>query len=1146
MPIYPEACRMVHLRTLIAATMRPERAIVVNSKLPRRGPSSLLVGIVLALLHVFLMTGVASAASASTSTASISPGQTLTVSWAALSPTAAGDWIGLAAVGAPNSSYIDWSYITNGGACTKAAATALSTGSCTFTIPSSAAGGTYEFRIFSNNTFTLMAVTNTVSITSLVASPSTALTSSSVTATFDGLPSPAAGDWLRLMLVGAIDNAADFGWVYTSSCTQSSPAAVSSGSCAMTMPSGAGTYEFRVYASGTFTRRVSSNSISVSVATSTSTVTRTITPTPTVTPVTLMSASPSTVAPNGTVFTTFSGLPSPATGDWLRTMLVGAIDNAADFGWVYANSCTQSSPGAVASGSCSIIMPSTPGNYELRIYANGSFTRRATSNAISVVAPTSTVTPTRTVTLTRTSTPVVVMSASPPSVMGGTNSTLTFSGIASPQTGDWIAIFTVGALDSSAYWSWAYTNCSQASAVLTSSGSCSMTMPMVSGNYEFRIFAANTLTKRGTSNAVTVIAPTSTPTMTRTLTSTPTSTPVVTSNVSPSSGIIGASITLDWNGLPNPTMGDWIGVYQTGTADSAYLDWNYVNCSKSSPVAVQNGSCAFTMPGPGGNYDFRIFAANTYTRRLISTGFFITPPNTSTPTITPTSTITSTFTTTSTVTPTRTFTVTSTATVVVSSSASPVTGNAIGGTVTLTWAGLPNAQGGDYIGVFQIGAVDSAPLATLFVNCQATQGAAASSGSCAMTMPGPGGNYEFRIFAAGSLNRRTVSNTFFVTPPPTATFTVTPTFTITSTPTNTSTPTATHTFTHTPTQTPIVASSAAPTSGLNIGDTVTVTWSGLPNPLGGDYIGLFILGSADSSPLTTLFVNCQSTAGAGAQNGSCPFTMPLPGGTYEFRIFQSGTLNRRVTSNSFVVQPPPTPTFSATPTFTITSTLTRTSTATNTPAATSTSTSTPTRTPTPTQTPTATATVVTGDDFQRGTTSSLGISSGGTPWYPDRSGWGICGNRACDNVAGEGAYAVMETGLVNQTVDVVIASRSTASVGAAGLLAQVAPSWSVHMIWVGLYSDGTIEIYRLLNDTWDASPFASIGVSSARDSSANRTLTFVGSGATGTVLVDGVTVLSNVNLGVTPPADATLAGIYVDTTDGSSANWPTIMRFQSR
>ena len=140
----------------------------------------------------------------------------------------------------------------------------------------------------------------------------------------------------------------------------------------------------------------------------------------------------------------------------------------------------------------------------------------------------------------------------------------------------------------------------------------------------------------------------------------------------------------------------------------------------------------------------------------------------------------------------------------------------------------------------------------------------------------------------------------------------------------------------------------------------------------------------------------------------------------------------------------------------------------------------------------------------------------------------------------------METGLVNQTVEVAITSRSTSSAGAAGLLSQVSPSWSVHMIWVGLYADGTIEIYRLLNDTWDASPHASAGASGSRDSSIDRRLTFIVSGATGTVQVDGVTILSNINLGASPPSDATLAGIYVDTSDASSANWPMIESFHSR
>src|SRR5438270_4990192 len=71
------------------------------------------------------------------------------------------DWVALYPIGANAGAYLDWQFL-NGQR--TAPATGLTAATLTFTMP--AAPGTYEFRFFPNNTFTLLATTAPVTVTS--------------------------------------------------------------------------------------------------------------------------------------------------------------------------------------------------------------------------------------------------------------------------------------------------------------------------------------------------------------------------------------------------------------------------------------------------------------------------------------------------------------------------------------------------------------------------------------------------------------------------------------------------------------------------------------------------------------------------------------------------------------------------------------------------------------------------------------------------------------------------------------------------------------------------------------------------------------------------------------------------------------------
>jgi hypothetical protein len=130
--------------------------------------------------------------------------------------------------------------------------------------------GSYELRLLANNGYTRLATSNALTVTagaaapaSLSVSPSTVLRGSSVTATWSGIASPTALDWIGLYPAGAADTAYAT-WIYVS-CSQAPSVAKASGSCALTVPAtlAGGAYELRLFANNGYTRLATSNALTV-------------------------------------------------------------------------------------------------------------------------------------------------------------------------------------------------------------------------------------------------------------------------------------------------------------------------------------------------------------------------------------------------------------------------------------------------------------------------------------------------------------------------------------------------------------------------------------------------------------------------------------------------------------------------------------------------------------------------------------------------------------------------------------------------------------------------------------------------------------------------------------------------------------------
>jgi RHS repeat-associated protein len=163
---------------------------------------------------------------------------------------------------------------------------------------------------------------------------------------------------------------------------------------------------------------------------------------------------------------------------WLALAEVGAPDTS------YLQSISVPAGGAF---DWNPTMPSTPGNYEFRLFENGGFNRVETSATVTVAAAQSPPPPTLHVSATQAN-------------AGQSVSTTVFNTPGNPY--DWFALATVGAPNNS-YLQWAYVN--------TTGGTWQVNMPGTPGDYEFRLFINNGYTRVATSSAVTVPATSNVP-----------------------------------------------------------------------------------------------------------------------------------------------------------------------------------------------------------------------------------------------------------------------------------------------------------------------------------------------------------------------------------------------------------------------------------------------------------------------------------------------------------------------------------------------------------------------------------------------------------------------------------------------------------
>ena len=173
-----------------------------------------------------------------------------------------------------------------------------------------------------------------------------------------------------------------------------------------------------------------------------------------------LSVSPPSLAPDGLLTATWSGIGSPSSTDWIGIFAIDAADTA-DLGWAFTT--------GQASGQVTLqLPPSVPTNrsYELRLFANNTYTRLTTSGtALSVPG----------------------LSVSPASTVAGTTLLATWTNLAGPTSGDWLGLFHPSDADTA-------TPLSSRTTTGTAADTVPVAVPanLAAGQYELRLFANGT------------------------------------------------------------------------------------------------------------------------------------------------------------------------------------------------------------------------------------------------------------------------------------------------------------------------------------------------------------------------------------------------------------------------------------------------------------------------------------------------------------------------------------------------------------------------------------------------------------------------------------------------------------------------------
>src|SRR5207302_799743 len=147
---------------------------------------------------------------------------------------------------------------------------------------------------------------------------------------------------------------------------------------------------------------------------------------------------PTTALPGAAVTVTIANGPGNQT-DWVTLAPASAADSGY-LTWVYLNGLQTPPSVGATTATLTFNMPATPGAYNLRLFANNTLTKLATSGTVTVSGIV----------------PAPALTGSPTTALPGTAVTVMIANGPGSQT-DWIALVPAGAADSG-YLTWVYLN----------------------------------------------------------------------------------------------------------------------------------------------------------------------------------------------------------------------------------------------------------------------------------------------------------------------------------------------------------------------------------------------------------------------------------------------------------------------------------------------------------------------------------------------------------------------------------------------------------------------------------------------------------------------------------------------------------------
>jgi hypothetical protein len=615
-----------------------------------------------------------------------------------------------------------------------------------------------------------------------------------------------------------------------------------------------------------------------------------------------------------------SGGPANTT-DWIGLYAAGAAD-AASLTWYYLSGTTTPPPAGLAAAAVSVLLPTTPGDYEVRLFAANGYTKLATGPVIHVLVSAATIRVNGVL-------PPASVSASPATALA----VAVEGGPANPT--DWIGLFSQGTADTAPL-AWQYLSGSTtAPAIGRPDATLQFLAPAPQGTYELRLFAAGGYARLVVGASI-IVGP-------------PQASLLVNASADPN-GVSAAAgsvaVLAVASGPGNAT--DWVGLYPMGAADGAPLTWCYLSGTTTAPsTGLAATTLSLLLPTTPGGYEFRLFAANGYTRVATSSAVHV---------------------------------LASPATIRVNGVLAPAAVSVSPGTsLTVAVDGGP-ANPTNWIGLFSVGAADTTCLEWQYLNgSTAAPSAGFTQATLAFFAPVASGTYELRLFSGGGYARLAVSATIAVAAPtggvlvngtaPPASVTVAAgslaLLTVTGAPGNTTDwiglyragaedtacldwrylnglttppsvalPHATvswlmpaapgsyefRLFAHNAYQRvalsgPVTVPSSAALVTVNgarppqsatagAGTMLTIAIANGPgNPT--DWVGLFAAGAPDATPLAWQYLNGSTTPPeSGLSSASLRMLAPTAGGAVDIRFFAANTYDRLAASGLVTIAPP--------------------------------------------------------------------------------------------------------------------------------------------------------------------------------------------------------------------------------------------------